>query len=98
MLETVDDNHLLGADIDPVKKTVQVILPQKAHQIVPPQAAGSLSFKLSGLRSRIAIINQVTFPKSLIPVQLTQLRQLYIEAGYSPSELKTFFPQNKTKA
>ena len=95
MLETVGDNHLLGAAIDPKRRTVIVQLPQKAHMIVPPQAAGSSNFKLSGLRSRIAIIRQVTFPKELIPDQLNQLRTLYVSAGYSNSELEMYFPKSK---
>merc|ERR1711973_987869 len=95
LLETVGDNHLLGAAIDPKQRTVIVQLPQKAHMIIPPQAAGSSNFKLSGLRSRIAIIRQVTFPKELIPDQLNQLRTLYVSAGYSNSELEMYFPKSK---
>ena len=87
LLETVPDLHFLGTNVNIMKRTVRVILPEEPWQIRPPQSAGSQSSLLSGFISRLHLILKNTFPKSLIRPDVRRLINLYVQAGFPRTTL-----------
>jgi hypothetical protein len=82
LIEPVGDDHILGFNVDPKKRTVSYILPTKVWEFRSPRSAGSQRLNHSGLRSRICLIKRQTFPKSAIAASIQALKAQYRAFGF----------------
>ena len=86
-LEAVEDHSWLGFTLSAPNRTFLYKLSQNHHQIRNAESAGTLRLRLSGLRSRAALIRQYTWPKSQIKPTLDALRELFCRAGFQEHDL-----------
>ena len=80
-LETVDDFHLLGFNIDLPQRTITHIQPTQPWKIRDLTSAGSQRLALSGLASRPHAIYTYTFPPNTAAAAAEELIRLYVQKG-----------------
>ena len=85
-LEAVTDHSWLGFTIDARQRTCFFKIPTQPWQIRAPNSAGSWRLRASGYHSRKALIMQNAWPVSIRKVQVQQLRECYLQAGF-PQEV-----------
>eukprot|EP00438_Fugacium_kawagutii_P026566 Skav212397 [mRNA] locus=scaffold469:9638:11071:- [translate_table: standard] len=81
LLEEVDPDILLGFRVNVHARTVEYIQPQ-LQQIRDVSSAGSVTLRLSGLKSRAHLIRSYTYPADLVASSLETLVDLYCCKGY----------------
>ena len=83
ILEDVEDSQLiLGFKVNVNAGTSNFVLNPAKWTIRSCKSAGSVQYKLSGLRSKASLIRQYAFPNSSKTSALQALANLYIQNGY----------------
>ena len=89
-LETVEDYHLLGFNIDLQQRTITYIQPAQPWKIRDHTSAGSQRLALSGLASRLHSIYTYTFPPHLATAAAEALVNLYAQKGHDLQACRRF--------
>ena len=89
-LETVDDFHLLGFNIDLQQRTITYIQPTQPWKIRDHTSAGSQRLALSGLASRLHSIYTYTFPSHHATAAAEALVHLYAQKGHDLHACRRF--------
>ena len=89
-LETVDDFHLLGFNIDLQQRTITYIQPTQPWKIRDHASAGSQRLALSGLASRLHSIYTYTFPPHNATAAAEALVHLYAQKGHDLHACRRF--------
>ena len=97
-LETVEDYHIVGFNIDLTQRTITGIQPTQSWKIRDATSAGSKRLTLSGLASRLHTIYAYTFPATAADAAAEQLVHLYVQKGLAASDCKRFLKRSKKTA
>ena len=82
-LEVVPSLEFLGFVVDPGERTITYRVPSNLHEVRDPQSAGSLRLRMSGLKSRAALITRYAWPPEARDQQLSDLVRVYVQKGFS---------------
>ena len=93
-LETVDDFHLLGFNIDLPQRTITYIQPNQPWKIRDPTSAGSQRLALSGLASRLHAIYTYSFPPTTATAAAEELVRLYVQKGHDSTQCRRLLRKN----
>ena len=89
-LETVEDFHFLGFNIDLQQRTITYIQPTQPWKIRDHTSAGSQRLALSGLASRLHSIYTYTFPPNNATAAAEALVNLYAQKGHDLHACRRF--------
>ena len=89
-LETVEDFHFLGFNIDLQQRTITYIQPTQPWKIRDHTSAGSQRLALSGLASRLHSIYTYTFPSNNATAAAEALVNLYAQKGHDLHACRRF--------
>ena len=89
-LETVEDFHLLGFNINLTTRTITYIQPSQPWKIRDSTSAGSKRLALSGLASRLCTIYKYTYPPTAAAAAAEHLINLYIAKGPAAADCRRF--------
>ena len=96
-LEAVEDNHLLGFNIELTNRTITYMQPTQSWKIRDPTSAGSKRLTLSGLASRLHTMYKYTFPPTAADAAADDyLVKLYIHKGHAAIDCKRFLKSRKS--
>ena len=96
-LETVEDFHLLGFNIDLQQRTITYIQPTQPWKIRDHTSAGSQRLALSGLASRLHSIYTYTFPPHHATAAAEALVHLYAQKGHDLHARRRFLRDKKIR-
>ena len=86
-LEHVGDMKVLGYTLDVQAGTMRMLDQQSDWRIRHPHSATSTTRLLSGFKSRLHLVLQGVYPRSLRPSEIQKLIDKYVARGYSRRQL-----------
>ena len=89
-LETVEDFHLLGFNIDLSQRTTTCVQPNQSWKIRDPTSAGSQRLALSGLASCLRAIYTYSYPPTTAAAAADELVRLYALKGHNAKDCQRF--------
>ena len=87
-LEEVTDHSFLGFQICMSNRTALYQQPTSPWQIQHYNSAGSTQVRTAGLHSRKALILKYSWPPEARKQQVQVLRQMYVDRGFTPTQLR----------